>query len=168
MQPDLIFDIGLHRGLDAKFYLAKGFRVVGVEASRQLCEMVRKENEPQIQSGALTVVECALHERSNEVVKFFINPEKDDWGSLDRVHAEKGVGRAQEVYVRTISLKDLILTYGEPYYIKCDAEGGDAIFARSLLSIPGRPAFVSIEATSADDLARLLACGYDRFQFVNQ
>jgi hypothetical protein len=36
------------------------------------------------------------------------------------------------------------------------------------MSISSRPAFVSIEATSADDVARLLACGYDRFQVVNQ
>jgi FkbM family methyltransferase len=168
MQPDLIFDIGLHRGLDARFYMAKGFRVVGVEASSQLCDIVRRENEPQIRSGALTVVERALRERSNELVKFFINPEKDDWGSLDRGNAEKGVGHAQEVCVNTISLKDLLSTYGEPYYIKCDIEGGDAIFVRSLLSSSTRPPFVSVEATSADDIARLFACGYDRFQVVNQ
>jgi FkbM family methyltransferase len=123
MQPDLIFDIGLHRGLDAKFYLAKGFRVVGVEASPRLCDMVRKESQSEIQSGALTVVEAALHERSNQVVKFFINPEKDDWGSLDQANAEKGVGRSELVYVPTISLNDIISTYGVPYYIKCDIEG---------------------------------------------
>lgn len=168
MQTDLIFDIGLHRGLDTKFYLDKGFRVVGVEASSVLCDLVRIENESQVQSGALTVVERALHERSNEIVQFFINPEKDDWGSLDRGSAEKGVGHALEVSVQTISLRDLISMYGEPYYIKCDIEGGDAIFVRSLLPISARPAFVSIEATSGDDIARLLACGYDRFQIVNQ
>jgi len=168
MQTDLVFDIGLHRRLDAKFYLEKGFKVVGVEASSAHCELVRKENPVQIQSGALIVAERALHERSNEIVKFYINPEKDDWGSLDRGAAEKGVGLAREVSVRTISLRDLISTHGVPYYIKCDIEGGDAIFVRGLLSIPARPAPVSIEATGADDIARLLACGYDRFQIVNQ
>jgi FkbM family methyltransferase len=168
MEPDLIFDIGLHRGLDAKYYLAKGFRVVGVEASSPLCNLVREENSSQINDGTLTLVERALHERSNEMVSFFVNPEKDDWGSLDRAYAEKGIGHAEEVFVRTISLQELISDYGIPYYIKCDIEGGDAIFVRSLLSMSVRPAFVSIEATSVDDIARLFACGYDRFQVVNQ
>jgi hypothetical protein len=55
-----------------------------------------------------------------------------------------------------------------PYYIKCDIENGDAIFVRQLLRDARRPAFVSIEATSVGDLACLEACGYDRFQLVNQ
>jgi FkbM family methyltransferase len=168
MQSDLIFDIGLHRGLDAKFYLAKGFRVVGVEASSQLCDLVRSENGLALENGSLIVVERALHERSDDIVSFFVNPEKDDWGSLDKNVAEKGVGNAIEVSARTISLADLISAYGEPYYIKCDIEGGDAIFVKSLLQSTARPSFVSIEATSGEDIARLLACGYDRFQIVNQ
>jgi FkbM family methyltransferase len=168
IQSDLIFDIGLHRGLDAKFYMQKGFRVVGVEASHDLCEVVRKQNAPEIENKKLVVIERALHEQSNQTVQFFINPDKDDWGSLDQNAAEKGVGHAQAVSVRTVSLQDMFSTYGEPYYIKCDIEGGDALFVRSLLSCAVRPKFVSIEATSADDIARLLACGYDRFQVVNQ
>jgi FkbM family methyltransferase len=168
MQTDLIYDIGLHRGLDARFYLEKGFRVVGVEAVPQLCATVKAENASQIQNGALVVVERALYERSNEFVNFFVNPEKDDWGSLDRNSAEKGIGCAVETAVPTICLQDLVNTYGEPYYIKCDIEGGDAIFVRSLLAISTRPAFVSIEATNSEDLAMLLACGYNRFQIVNQ
>lgn len=168
MQEDLIFDIGLHRGLDAQFYMAKGFRVVGLEASAQLCERVRKENAAEVRSGALVIVERALHERSGERVQFFINPEKDDWGSLYKGAAEKGVGYAVAASVETISLADVVAAHGEPYYIKCDIEGADALFVRSLLHSQVRPKFVSIEATSADDIARLLACGYDRFQIVNQ
>ena len=57
MQNDLIFDIGLHRGLDAIYYLEKGFRVVGVEASSELCNIVTDKNRSRIQSGALTVLE---------------------------------------------------------------------------------------------------------------
>ena len=30
--PELIMDVGMHRGEDAAYYLAKGFRVVGFEA----------------------------------------------------------------------------------------------------------------------------------------
>lgn len=34
MKSDRIFDIGMHRGEGTRFYLAKGFRVVAVEANR--------------------------------------------------------------------------------------------------------------------------------------
>jgi FkbM family methyltransferase len=168
MQRDLIYDIGLHRGLDSKFYMQKGFRVIGIEASSPLCMLVRQAHPDEILQGQLTILERALHRRSDEMVSFFINPEKDDWGSLERGSAEKGIGSAVEVAARTICFADIVAAHGVPYYIKCDIEGGDAIFVESLLTTAIRPAFVSIEATSADDLAGLRACGYDKFQIVNQ
>ena len=164
----LIFDIGLHVGLDAKYYIAKGFHVVGVEASNDLCEKVKIDMATELANGDLQLVENALHETSGQRVSFFVNPEKDDWGSLFKGAAEKGVGTSTEISVRTISLDDLFQNYGHPYYIKCDIEGGDTIFVKSLLKSGYRPEFVSIEANSADDIATLLACGYDRFQIVNQ
>src|SRR5262249_44053476 len=94
--------------------------------------------------------------------------DKDDWGSLDRGNAEKGVGTSFEIKVPTITLHDLIDLYGHPYYIKCDIEGGDYIFVRQLHQSPCRPAFVSIEATSVEDIAMLGGCGYDRFKIFNQ
>ena len=53
--PKLIFDIGLHKGLEAEFYLRKGFCVVGVEASGDLAEIARNRNR-----------------ESNETVSFFV------------------------------------------------------------------------------------------------
>ena len=32
-EDDLIYDVGMHRAEDTEFYLAKGFRVIAVEAS---------------------------------------------------------------------------------------------------------------------------------------
>jgi hypothetical protein len=109
-----------------------------------------------------------LHTEDDATVSFFVNPDKDDWGSLQRHAAEKGVGRAVEITTQTITLHQLFASYGLPYYIKCDLEGGDAIFASQLLAEAHRPDFVSIEATSADDLAMLRAAGYTKFQIVNQ
>jgi FkbM family methyltransferase len=165
---NLIFDIGLHKGLDAQFYLEKGFSVVGLEASPDLCAMVRHRLAEQIRSGRLVVIEKALFDSDNETVEFYINPDKDDWGSLTRGNAEKGVGKAVRIAVQTVTLETIIKTHGVPHYIKCDIEGGDALLAKQLLELKVQPTFVSIEATRADDIARLLACGYDRFQLVNQ
>ena len=168
MNRNLIFDLGLHKGLDARNYLAKGFKVVGLEASPTLCKQVREENPEAIASTQLIIVERALWRRSQEKVIFYVNTEHDDWGSLDRGAAEKGVSSSSPIEVETISLTDLFSAHGNPYYIKCDLEGGDAIFAEQLLDYGYRPPFVSLEATSADDLAMLRACGYEKFQVVNQ
>ena len=164
----LIFDLGMHKGLDARNYLAKGFDVVGLEAVPALCDRVRDENSEMIASGRLKVVQGALYSKTGQWVDFHVNPDHDDWGSLEKGAAEKGVGSSTPIEVETITLGDLFQAYGSPYYIKCDLEGGDAIFAVQLLRSSMRPEFVSIEATSADDLAMIRACGYTRFQVINQ
>lgn len=163
-----IFDIGMHRGLDANYYARKGFNVVGVEAVPALYEIAMALNAEFAESGQLVGHQRALHEQSGITVPFFVHPSKDDWGSLTQKVAERGKVRAQEIAVQTLTLDDLLKQHGVPYYIKCDIEGGDRIFVEQLLATPEKPAFVSIELQRAEDLAVLAACKYDRFQIVNQ
>lgn len=165
---ELIFDLGLHKGLDTRNYLAKGFRVVGLEAVPALCAIAKENNAIAFAEGRFQIAERALWHESGASVRFFVNATHDDWGSLERGSAEKGVSEATEIYCETISLNDMVSQYGKPYYIKCDLEGGDAIFAEQLASASYRPPFVSIEATSIDDLAQLRASGYRHFQIINQ
>ena len=42
VREDLIFDVGLHKGEDAAYYLRKGFRVVGIDANPDLIEWNKK------------------------------------------------------------------------------------------------------------------------------
>lgn len=168
ISKDLIFDIGLHKGLDANFYLRKGFRVVGLEAVPELCTEAAELNAEYVRLRKLTIVNKALYYRAGETVDFYINPDKDDWGSLFKGAAEKGVGQAKKISSATITLEDLINEFGSPYYIKCDIEGGDAILCRQLLSLEVVPSFISAEATSVEDIAFLRSAGYDRFQIINQ
>ena len=168
IHDDLIFDLGLHRGLDANFYLRKGFRVVGVEAREDLCQIARHYNRIYIADGRLKVVTRALYDVSGVKVAFFINDHKDDWGSLYRGAAEQDGTTAKEITVSTVTLQDLFDEHGTPYYIKCDIEAADALFVEQLLQSDQRPTYVSVEATSADDIAKLRACGYNSFQILNQ
>lgn len=168
MHNDLIFDIGVHTGHDALYYLKKGFRVVGLEARADLCEEARRLTIDYAESGKLQLVQRALFHRADESVTFYVNDRKDDWGSLFRDAAEQDGSLAREISVQTITLADLFAEYGTPYYAKCDIEGGDEIFVEQLLRAKERPAYVSVEMTSVDDLAKLRACGYNSFQIVNQ
>src|SRR4051812_27964726 len=96
---DLIFDIGLHKGMDAAFYIKKGFRVVGLEAVPHLCETAKALNQNAILGERLIIVPKALSNAEGQVVEFFVNPDKDDWGSLIRGAAEKGMRNAETISV---------------------------------------------------------------------
>lgn len=164
----LVFDLGMHRGLDTRFYLDKGFSVVALEANPALCAAARAAFAAEIGDGRLSVVERALWHTEDGAVPFFLNHEKDDWSSAFRAWAEKGGHRAEEIAVPAVTLPELLDRHGTPRYIKCDVEGMDEAFAAQLLADGRRPAFVSVEAVSLDALALLRACGYDRAQIVNQ
>jgi FkbM family methyltransferase len=166
VQDDLIFDLGLHKGLDAEFYLAKGFRVIGLEASPELC--VASHDLLGHFGDRLKIVNLALAPRPGENTSFYVVPEKDDWGSLDRGAAEKGVESAQEITVQTTDLATLVAEYGVPYYVKCDLEGGDLIFLDQLVQLRERPVFVSVEMNNGSEPTRLAESGYEAGQIVNQ
>jgi FkbM family methyltransferase len=167
-QRDLIFDLGMHIALDTDFYLKKGFRVVALEANPPLVNAAREKYASFIASGQLSVVEHALWKTSGEEISFYLNATTDDWSSVFKDWAAKGGHAVEEIRVSTVTLTDLFNDYGVPYYIKCDVEGVDELFARQLMKDHRRPEFVSIEAISLKALAFLIGCEYDAVQIVNQ
>jgi FkbM family methyltransferase len=166
VQSDLVFDFGLHKGFDAEFYLNKGFRVIGLEAVPELAEISRTRLSKF--GNKITIVNKALYDLSDSFVSFFMVPSKDDWGSLNKGIAEKGVEQSVEINVPTINLSTLFNLYGVPYYIKCDMEGGDLIFLNQLLTDSRRPKYISVEMNNGLEGDMLLECGYSSAQMVNQ
>lgn len=61
---DLIFDVGVHNGQDTAYYLKKGFRVVGVEASPEICRVLRQVFANEISDGRCMLVEAAVSSTS--------------------------------------------------------------------------------------------------------
>ena len=165
-----VFDIGMHNGDDTAFYLERGFRVIAVEASPDLCEQNRVRFEERIARGDLVIVNRAIHWDGGSSVDFYISPVNLEWSSLAQYREEPGAnGRARRrISVETITLRELHGKYGVPHYIKCDIEGAEEIFCRQLLQEPVRPDFVSIELTGLRAAVWLVCCGYDRFQLINQ
>ncbi len=150
-QQDLIFDIGMHRGQDTRFYLDKDFRVVALDANPALCAAARQSFAPELEQGRLHIVDAALHTRPGELVTFYVNPRKDDWSSLNAGYARREGDEATEVRVPGVTLAELFERHGVPRYLKCDIEGADEELARQLNAWRGAmPAFVSIEAQSIE------------------
>jgi FkbM family methyltransferase len=130
--PDnnLIFDFGFHNGDDTDFYLAKGFRVVAVEADPNLVQKGIARFESHINNNQLAIVNKAVSDTVG-VQHFYIHPVKSDWSSCFKELAESDGSKAQVVTVETTSLADLCKLYGVPRYLKVDIEGCD-------LMVPGR------------------------------
>jgi FkbM family methyltransferase len=167
LSSDLIFDVGLHHGDDADFYLRKGFRVVALEANPEFCRRARERFATEIGEGRLAIVNKALDREAGRRATFYLRADKDDWSSLDAEMAGRGGGALTEIQVETTTLISLAEEHGVPHYLKVDIEGADEHAVEQLASLPTLPNYVSVEA-SGDPLSTFVRCGYRSFQIVNQ
>src|SRR5262245_57866786 len=176
MREDLIYDIGMHRGEDTDFYLRKGFRVVGIEANAQLCEGCARRFSAEIASGQLQIINKAISHTVG-AIDFFLNEQVSIWGTgnLQWVKRNEARGfKSDPVKVEATTIKEIILQFGVPYYMKIDIEGMDSVCLEGLLSVEEKPKYVSVEAsaTSPQDtftqLRLLDQLGYRRFKVVPQ
>lgn len=166
MVPDLIFDLGLHRGGDAAFYLEKGYRVVGVEANPRLCDRVRAELGRWIATGRLFIMPFAIAQTFG-VRQFYINNFQDDWSSLVESFGVRG-DNFEVIDVPCLPLTALFGIFGIPYYLKIDIEGLDDACIDQLAGLPELPRYISVEATVENFVSRMSALGYRSFKLVGQ
>ncbi len=175
---DLIYDVGMDNGDDSEFYLLKGFRVVAVEADPDLCRAAEHRFQPFVQSGQMTIVNCAIVPTAGQVT--FHRSSNRGWGTVvedwHRYNVAHDVA-ADSLVVDGTTLADLVGIYGQPFYLKVDIEGMDRAALESLTETRIRPPYVSMEisfdrsptlASVRSDFDALVRLGYDRFKLVNQ
>ena len=180
--PDLIYDVGLHKGEDAEFYLRKGFRVVAFEADPDLTACCRDKLKEFIDNGQLTIVEGAIvgpdsMRAGHKTVRFYKNRDVSVWGTVSDEWAKRNVrlGTSTEtIDVDPIDFTDAVRKYGVPYFMKIDIEGCDTFCVDALSRFKERPSFISIESdkTSFGNVEReielFIKLGYTSFQAVEQ
>lgn len=174
---DLIYDVGLHKGEDSAFYLARGYRVVAFEANPDLAGICRERFAQEISAGRMSIVEGAITDSPEPTVTFYKHPESG-WGTTSEqwVTRNLATGTAEPVEVPAVSFADTLRSTGIPSFMKIDVEGADRLCLEALLDFERRPQSVSIEAnpyyTDAQglegELALLQRLGYDRFALVQQ
>lgn len=178
VQDDLIFDVGMHDGTDTAYYLAKGFRVVAVEANPALVEAARARFSTEIDQGRLKLIPAAIAETRGSI-PMAVADGMTIWSSIDPGFIERNRGvDYRYVDVPTITFTDVLTEYGVPYFLKVDIEGNDMLPIRALHEVEARPRFVSIESSVTghkpefanvfEELTRLWGLGYRRFKYVNQ
>jgi FkbM family methyltransferase len=176
MENRLIFDVGMHKGEDAEFYLKKGFRVVGVEANPVLVDFASRRLAPYIKSGRLVIVAGAI--ASTEApVELYTFATESVWGTTVKTMAEMKSRLDPQVSTTVVPgmrFANLLDQYGVPYYLKIDIEGADELCLQSLSGLPERPKFISMESSthSFDEVFRefclFTALGYGKFKIVAQ
>jgi FkbM family methyltransferase len=165
---NLIFDIGMSEGNDSAFYLAKGFRVVGVEADvkayYELCERFADE----IGAGRMKIENFAASDRADRLLEFFHHNLYQGLSGLSRARPEFNDGNFSGYYVSTINWPALVARHGVPYYLKIDIEGAELLFLASMAGADMLPAYISAECHSLAVAEALYALGYRHFKLVDQ
>jgi len=177
LQADLVMDVGMNNGDDTAFYLAKGFRVVAVEANPALVESARKRFTAQIDAGRLTLYGVAINDKDG-TVEFFEDVKDDGRSSLSREYALQnetvGKGQTRCIEVPCLRMERILQECGVPYYLKIDIETADRFCLEALKGFILRPRYVSFELNLASFEDTFLALkvlwdlGYHSFKFVNQ
>jgi len=164
-----IYDVGFHTGQDSAYYLARGFRVVAIEANPALVEEGQAKFAREIANGRLTLLNIGIAEAPGRLT-FFVNPDKTEFSSFRPDIAARDTDRLQEIVVQTDTFASIIRRHGRPYYAKIDIEGFDRVAVASLRSLWWwqRPRYISIENGQPADLETIRRLGYKRFSRVNQ
>ena len=162
---ELVFDLGAHRGLDTGFYLAKGFRVVAVEANPELARAMEGRFPEAVAEGRLRVEWAAVNDEERPVA-FFVNHRHTGMSSLNPYRGKRGGGHRVEV--PGVRLRTLLSRHGVPYYLKVDLEGADDMALEDLACAPSLPTWLSTEGGDADTIRLLSSLGYRRFALVDQ
>jgi FkbM family methyltransferase len=172
---DLVYDVGMHKGEDSAFYLAKGYRVVAFEANAELVATCRQRFSSEIAAGRLTLVEGAITDSAAPSVRFYKHP-LSTWGTISEEVATRNlvVAESEPVDVPAVNFVDMLRTTGIPSFMKVDIEGADMLCLEALSTFEQRPRSVSIESDKASwatiraEFALLAGLGYDRFAVIQQ
>lgn len=154
MSQGIVFDVGLHRGEDTEYYLARGFRVVAIEANPDLVQFCEHRFKTHIESNALTIVHGAVVQDDNaSSVRFYKNKKTSVWGTVVRKWAARNAALgadSEEIEVPVVNFERLLSEHGCPHYLKIDIEGMDLVCLKKLLRTDSRPKWISLESDKVD------------------
>lgn len=170
-KADLVYDVGANNGDDAAHYLARGFRVLCVDADPSLAEALGQRFAAEVAAGRLEVLNAALTESRGQTT-FWICEGKSLWNSFDQAVATREGRVARGVELECYPLRDLFARFGVPYYLKLSLHGQEQFCLVDIVP-PVAPTYVSLElprdeAGTRQVFARLVALGYDAFKVIDQ
>jgi FkbM family methyltransferase len=167
VHDDLIFDLGANQGEDSEFYLAKGFRVVAVEANPLLYAGLRDRLAGPIAQGQLVLLNLGIWSEARTLT-FYLNEDNDHWSSFDPAYGTRQGTRYRTLDIPCLTTPELFRRFGVPHYLKIDIEGADRLVLAGLRGLSPLPRYISVEEYGVQAIHDLAALGHARFQIVPQ
>ncbi len=160
----LVFDVGANRGTMTSVYLAHGASVIAVEPSAGFADKLAS-NCP-----AATIVRKAVARTGGETLTLHLS------GTLSTIVPKlwwvgrfRHIGSIGTAEVETVTLDQLISTYGKPDYIKIDCEGYDLEVVLGLSILVPALSFEYIEEQTDRAIAamhHLVSIGFSEFNLM--
>jgi FkbM family methyltransferase len=163
---ELVYDVGMFNGDDTAYYLAKGFRVVGIEANPNLVPRLNERFSAEIEQKRLVIENVAVAEVEEEVELFIAGDDKAQ-SSLTRRVLDLHNVPVTSTRVRGVTLSSIVRRHGAPAFVKIDVENFDLIALRDLASHGIKPPDISVEVHETAVIVQLQNMGYARYRFVN-
>jgi FkbM family methyltransferase len=168
MEQGLVYDVGVNDGTDTAYYLHRGYKVVGIEASPVMAEQLRERFKTEIAQERFKLLVVGVAEQTGEM-EFWLS-DMHEWSSFDRTIASRNGTPHRAIRVPTQRFSDIVAEHGIPYFCKIDIEGNDR-FCLLGMTRETAPPYISIEMNheSGDgDLELLRSLGYTRFKIISQ
>lgn len=165
---DLIYDVGVNDGTDSAYYLWRGYRVLGIEASPVLAEKLREKFAPEIREGRYTLLDVGVSD-ADGTAEFWMS-DVTEWSSFNKSVASRDGTPHRAVQIATRRFSSIVEEFGVPFYCKVDIEGNDRCCVRGLAKDTAPP-YLSIEMSHKDggvDLDLLDSLGYRHFKIISQ
>jgi FkbM family methyltransferase len=139
---DLIFDIGANHGHKTDIFLRVGARIVAVDPDEMNQEALKDKflryrwgKKPVIIVGKAVSDKCEVHKLWIDEPGSAKNTLSQKWVETlrrDEVRFGHRLNFAHHKNVESISLEELMVTYGDPFFVKIDVEGHEPHVLRGL------------------------------------
>ncbi len=159
----LAYDVGMNNGDDARYYLAKGYEVIAIEANPALCEEVGIKLKEFVDKGRLQILNVAVAESEGTSLEFHIDVQEHVRSSLQPLKGRQ----TRAVTVTGRKLSNIIREHGAPDFLKIDVEHADQISLMDMIAAGMKPPQISAEAHSFEILLLLWKMGYKEFRLLN-
>ncbi len=163
---NLIFYLGANTGQNLSYYLKKSKVVVAVEANPTLTKIIQEQYHEYIANQSLIILNKCITtlDVDNEVV-FYIHKYNSVLSTFCIPNNQKDFNR---INIKSINIKSLIETFGDPDFIKIDIEGLDGDIIEQLIDLGKLPKYLQYENCGNDILQKvLLTRKYKSFNIVS-